>query len=188
MSKRIVDQGKISEILPVCLRGWSTAVPTLTYGLELCSLTQSQLDDLDREGRKAIKQLFSVSKHSRNYLHNLLSLTPISTTINNNKLNLLTRLMQHPTTKSVVLSILSLQDGVPQSSFVYDVFNVMNNIGSNFYELLTSRNAMKLPVIHDDIQEDVRASLHDCLQNWNIGARRMEFKRIMEEHVPARLD
>ena len=163
------------------------AVPTLTYGLELCSLTQSQLDDLDREGRKAIKQLFSVSKHSRNYLHNLLSLTPISTTINNNKLNLLTRLMQHPTTKTVVLSILSLQDGVPQSSFVYDVFNVMNNIGSNFYELLTSRSAMKLPVIHDNIQEDVRASLQDCLQNWNIGARRMEFKRIMEEHVPARL-
>ena len=164
------------------------AVPTLTYGLELCSLTQRQLDDLDREGRKAIKQLFNISKHSRNYLHKLLSLIPISTTINNNKLNLLTRLMQHPTTKSVVLSILNSPDGPPRTSFVYDALNVMNSIGSNFYELLINQSATKLPVIHDDIQEDVRITLQDCLQNWNIGAKRKEFKTIMEEYVPARLD
>ena len=164
------------------------AVPTLTYGLELCSLTQRQLDDLDREGRKAIKQLFSVSKHSRNYLHNLLSLSPISTTINNNKIDLLTRLMQHTTTKSVVLSILSLPGGPPPTSFVHDVFNLMNNVGSNFYELLVSQNARKLPVVHDDVQEDVRSVLQDCLKNWNIGAKRKEFQTIMEEHVPARLD
>ena len=164
------------------------AVPTLTYGLELCSLTQRQLDDLDREGRKAIKQLFSISKHSRNYLHNLLSLTPISTAINNNKLNLLTRLMQHTTTKSVVLSIISLPDGPPPTSFVHDVFKIMNNTGSNFYELLICQNAKKIPVIHEDIQDDIRNTLQDCLKNWNIGAKRNEFKTIMEEYVPVRLD
>ena len=96
--------------------------------------------------------------------------------------------MQHPTTKSVVLSILSSQDGVPQTSFVYDVFNVMNNVGSNFYELLTSRSAVKLPVILDGMQEDVRSTLQYCLRNWNIGAKRMEFKIIMEEYVPVRLE
>ena len=162
------------------------AVPTLTYGLELCSLTQHQLDDLDREGRKAIKQLFGVSKHSRNYLHKLLSLTPISTTINNNKLNLLTRLMQHTTTKSVVLSILRQQNGPPQTSFICDVFNVMNNAGNNFYDLLVSHSAPRLPVSLDDIQEDVKGTLQECLKHWNIGAMRRDFKAIMEEHVPAR--
>ena len=164
------------------------AVPTLTYGLELCSLTQRQLDDLDREGRKAIKQLFNVSKHSRNYLHKLLSLTPISTTINNNKLNLLTRLMQHPTTKSVVLSMLSLPDGPPRTSFIHDVFTVMDNVGSNFYELLICQNAKRLPVVHNEIEEDVQNKLQDCLKNWNIGAKRKEFQTIMEEYVPARLE
>ena len=145
------------------------AVPTLTYGLELCSVTQRQLEDLDREGRKAIKQLFSISKHSRNYLHNLLFLTPISTTINNNKLNLLTRLMQHTATKSVVLSILSLPEGPPPTSFVHNVLDLMKNVGKNFYELLICQN-----------------TLQDCLRNWNVGEKRKEFKTIMEEHVPAR--
>ena len=96
--------------------------------------------------------------------------------------------MQHNTTKSVVLSILSLPDGPPTTSFVHDVFNLMSNVGSNFYELLVSQNAKKLPVFYDDIQEDVRNVLQDCLKYWNIGAKRKEFQTIMEEHVPARLD
>ena len=69
------------------------AIPTLTYGLELCSLTPRQLDYLDKEGRKAIKQLFSISKHSANYLHNLLDLTSTSTRINSNTIKLLPRLI-----------------------------------------------------------------------------------------------
>ena len=89
---------------------------------------------------------------------------------------------------ALFLSILNSPDGPPHTSFVYDALNVMNSIGSNFYELLINQSATKLPVIHDDIQEDVRITLQDCLQNWNIGAKRKEFKTIMEEYVPARLD
>ena len=162
------------------------AVPTLTYGLELCSLTQSQLDYLDKEGRKAVKQLFNLSKYSKKYLHKLLSIASISTTINNNKLNLLTRLMQHTTTKSIILSILSQQNGPPPTSFVQDVFNVVNNAGNNFYDLLVSRRAERLFHTHDDIQEDTQDTLQECLRNWNIGEMRHQFKTIMEEHVPAR--
>ena len=165
------------------------AVPTLTYGLELCSLTQHQLDDLDKEGRKAIKQLFNVSKHSRNYLHKLLSLTPISTTISNNKLNLMTRLLKHDTTKSVVLSILSQPSGVAHKSFVQDVLNVVDSTdNNNFYNILLSQTFTRLPVIYDDMLENIEQQLQDCLNNWNIGAKRKEFTTIMEERVPARLD
>ena len=34
-------------------------VPTLTYGLELTHLSQTEMDKLDREGRKALKHLFN---------------------------------------------------------------------------------------------------------------------------------
>ena len=131
----------------------------------------------------------NVSKHSRNYLHKLLSLTPISTTINNNKLNLMTRLLKHDTTKSVVLSILSQPSGVAHKSFVQDVLNVVDSTdNNNFYNILLSQTFTRLPVIYDDMLENIEQQLQDCLNNWNIGAKRKEFTTIMEERVPARLD
>ena len=96
--------------------------------------------------------------------------------------------MQHPTTKSVVLSMLNLPDGPPRSSFIHDVFNVMDNDGSNFFELVICQNAKRLPVCHNDIAEDVQNKLQDCLKNWNIGAKRKEFQTTMEERVPVRLE
>ena len=57
----------------------------------------------------------------------------------------------------------------------------MNNVGKNFYELLICENTMKLPVIHNDIQEDVRNTLQDCLRNWNIGAKSKE-KGVQDHH------
>ena len=39
----------------------SLAVPTLTYGLELCNLTQTILNKLDTEARKALKSMFNIS-------------------------------------------------------------------------------------------------------------------------------
>ena len=81
----------------------------------------------------------------------------------------------------MVLSILSLPEGPPPTSFVHDVFDLMNNVGKNFYELLICENTMKLPVIHNDIQEDVRNTLQDCLRNWNIGAKSKE-KGVQDHH------
>ena len=46
----------------------SIAIPTLTYGLELCNLTVSLENKLDTEARKALKSLFNVSVYSKNYL------------------------------------------------------------------------------------------------------------------------
>ena len=73
------------------------AVPTLTYGLELTHLCQTEMEKLDREGRKALKFLFNISKHSKNYLNSIYNVSHISTTINNNKLKLLCRLMNNET-------------------------------------------------------------------------------------------
>ena len=42
------------------------AVPTLTYGIELCDLTPQLVNKLDLEGRKAIKSLFNISIYSKN--------------------------------------------------------------------------------------------------------------------------
>ena len=157
------------------------AVPTLTYGLELCSLSQRQLNDLDKEGRKALKELFNVSKYSRNYLNKLLGIDHISTTVNNNKLNLMTRLMNHEATKNITLSILSQQQ--TYISFVHEVYLLADKSGLNFYDIVISPNSKKLKTIHDDIYEDTELRLQNCLKHWNIGANRKEFATILEEHV-----
>ena len=47
----------------------SLAVSTLTYGIELCNLTDGLLNKLNIEGRKGLKTLSNISVHSRNYLN-----------------------------------------------------------------------------------------------------------------------
>ena len=71
----------------------SLAVPTLTYGLELCDLSPAFIQKIDCEGRKALKSLMNISKHSRNYLEHLMNIEPISTRLHKNKLNPLIRLL-----------------------------------------------------------------------------------------------
>ena len=101
----------------------------------------------------------------------------------------MTRLLKHDTTKSVVLSILSQPSGVAHKSFVQDVLNVVDSTdNNNFYNILLSQTFTRLPVTYDDMLENIEQQLQDCLNNWNIGAKRKEFTTIMEERVPARLD
>ena len=64
----------------------------------------------------------------------------------------------------------------------------MNSAGIDFYELVIGQNKVRLPVVHQEIQEDIRKRLQDCLKYWNIGAARKDFKTIMEEYVPVRLN
>ena len=105
----------------------SLAIPTLTYGLELCSLTGTQMTDLDREGRKALKQLFNVSKHSRNHLHKIMNVHHITTIINNNKINLFTRLIQNEGTRRIVLAEMCERNN--HRSFVSDTVTLCNSVG-----------------------------------------------------------
>ena len=159
------------------------AVPTLTYGLELCSLSERQLQDLNKEGRKALKQLFNVSKYSKNYLNRILNIDHISTTVNNNKINLLMRLMKHEGTKRVVLSTLS-ESPSSHMSFIHETFFLANTSGYNFYDLLVRSSTKKLTSTYDSIPEDTERTLKDCCKYWNVGAKRNEFRNIMEERIP----
>ena len=81
----------------------SLAVSTLTYGIELCSLTDGLLNKLNIEGRKGLKTLLNISVHSRNYFNTLLNIEHISSIIITNKPNLLTRLLNNKKTGNIIL-------------------------------------------------------------------------------------
>jgi len=72
----------------------SLAVPTLTYGLELCKLNNELSNRLDIIGRSVLKCLFNISKFSKNYLHSFFNIDQISAVIIRNKLNLFIRLIK----------------------------------------------------------------------------------------------
>ena len=158
------------------------AIPTLSYGLELCDLTDSQLRKLDTEGRKALKHLLNISKHSRNYLNNLLDIHHISTLIIKNKLNLFTRLTKNNEIREIILSI--IQEKISYPSFTFDIFKTCTKLGINFYELLINRKYPKLYSYHDTIPEDIKYELTECITFWNIPQKRLLFKILLEENIP----
>ena len=94
------------------------AVPTLTYGIELCDLTPQLANKLDLEGRKAIKSLFNLSIYSKNYLNTLLNIEHISTKIMRNKFNLFTRLLDGINTATPIMNMLGSEN---TGSFVTDI-------------------------------------------------------------------
>ncbi len=153
------------------------AIPTLTYGLEIPQLTQTQLDQLDVEGRKAIKSLFNLSHYSKNHLNHLYSIDNISSTITKNKLKLISRLMDNSTTKRIILSI--MQSTSAHRSIVHDCVELAQKHDINFYKVLLGNNTKKVETIHDIVPEEVRT----CIQFWNIGGQRKLFKDLMEDRV-----
>lgn len=162
------------------------AVPTLTYGLELCSLSERQLQDLNKEGRKAIKQLFNISKYSRNHLNTIFNIDHVSTVINNNRINLFTRLMKHEGTKRIVMS--NLCESPIHRSFVGETFRLANSAGINFFNMILCTNTKKLSSMYDEIPEETVRTLQDCCKYWNVASKRTEFRNVMEERIPAPLD
>ena len=79
----------------------SLAIPTLTYGIELCNISVALQNKLDTEARKALKSLFNVSVFSKNYLNTLLNIENVSTRIIKNKFSLLTRLLSSTNTSNI---------------------------------------------------------------------------------------
>ena len=154
------------------------AVPTLTYGLEIPSLTQTQMENLDTESRKAIKFLFNLSRYSKNYINNIYNINNISNIIINNKMKLISRMMNNVTTRNVILS--TLQSTSSHNSTVYNCLQLAQNYQINFIDVLLNNNFSKLTTSHsNDVPEEIR----QCLEFWNIGRMRKLFTDLMEERV-----
>ena len=158
------------------------AIPTLIYGLELCSLSADLTKKLDIQGRNAIKSLFNISKHSKNYLNSLLQIDHISTVIIRNKLNLFTRLLRNKQTSQTILSI--LQENLKYPSYITDIYKVTAKLNIDFYDLLVNKKYPKIYSYYDEVPEEKANILIECLNFWNIGGQRKRFAEIMEERIP----
>ena len=156
-------------------------MPTLTYGLELCTVTESLLDNLNVKSRKGLKSLFNISSYSRNYLHNLLRIEHVSTSIINNKLQFFTRLLSNPKTADILLSMFQF---AKYECFTTDISKIAQKLDINLYDVIVSRKCEKVRSIYDNIQPVVKNELIYCLSNWNISQERRQFFAIMEEFVP----
>ena len=158
------------------------AIPTLTYGLELPHLTDTQLSHIDKEGRKALKCLFNLSIYSKNYLNAIFKIDHISNIILNNKLKLISRLMANEQTKGLVLS--SLQATGPDSSFAKECYRLAFHHSINFLDILLNNNYHKIETVHAEVPEKDRIEV--CLNFWHIGEQRQVFRNILEENVVRR--
>ena len=159
---------------------YSLAIPTLTYGIELCNLNDNLLNKLNVEGRKGLKALFNVSTYSKNYLNTLLNIEHISTVIIKNKLNLLIRLLHNKKTANIILQMLV---NAKYKCFITDANNITSKLGINLMEMVVSRKYPKVEAIFEPIEEAVEQELVAYLNTWNIQESRTRFKSILEERI-----
>ena len=157
------------------------AVPTLTYGIELCDLTPGLANKLDTEGRKAIKQLFNLSIYSKNFLNSLLNIENISTRIIRNKINLFTRLLRGETTAVPLMKM--LETPALPGTFVADIRNVAQAHDIDLLQILVSRECPPINIELPELPEDLHNRLLSFLNNWSDAESRRIFREIMEERI-----
>ena len=155
------------------------AVPTLTYGLELPNLSDNQLIELDKEGRRALKSLFNLSRYSKNYLNNIFNLDHISTIICNNKLSFVSRMMNNESTRHIILA--TLQSSSTHQSTIHDCFTLALKHDIDFYNILLNIKTQKIKTVHKIVVD--KAEIQNCLRFWHIGERRQRFKTLMENRI-----
>jgi hypothetical protein len=158
----------------------SLVVPTLTYGLELCTLSNTLLNRLDMESRKALKTLFNVSAYSKNYIHKLLNIEHTSTTLVNNKFGLLIRLLHNEKTAD---AIMKMGATAKYMSFVHDLQNLSSSLGLDLRNIIISRSYKKVVSVYEDIDDERLDALMASLDNWNLPESRKRFVDILEERV-----
>ena len=157
------------------------AVPTLTYGIELCNLTPQLLNKLDTEGRKAIKSLFNISIYSKNYLNTLLNIEHISTKITRNKFNLFTRLLYGINTAAPIMKMIETNNQA--GSFITDIRSIAEHHDIDLIQVLVSRECPPINSVYAEIPEDTYNALLNSLNNWTEVEARRNFIQTMEERV-----
>ena len=157
------------------------AVPTLTYGIELCNLTPQLMNKLDTEGRKAIKSLFNISIYSKNYLNALLNIEHISTKITRNKFNLFTRLLYGINTADPIMKMMETNDQA--GSFVTDIRSLAEQNDIDLVQVLVSRECPPINSVYNEVPEDTCNALLLSLNNWTETEARKTFIQTMEERV-----
>ena len=91
----------------------SIIIPRLSYCLEICDLTVTNIIDLNINTCSALKSLFNISKHGCILLP-ALDIEEFSQVLIRHKINLFTRLLNNATTRTIILNELSAM----QSTFV----------------------------------------------------------------------
>ena len=112
------------------------AIPTLTNGLELCTLNDKLLNRLNTKSGKGLKALFNISGYSRNFLPNLMELEHVSTTIINNKLNLFSRLLHNAKTADILFKMFQYAQ---YDCFTTDICKISEKLGLNLTDIIITR-------------------------------------------------
>ncbi|XP_065650767.1 uncharacterized protein LOC136078878 [Hydra vulgaris] len=158
------------------------AVPTLTYGLELCDHKEMLLQKLDIVGRIALKSLLNVSKHSKNYIHPLFCIEDISIVTQQNKINLFIRLLKNKMTFDILKSQLNNESG--PRPFVDSVKALCNSHKLNIEKLMQHKEKIKITGLKNIIPETDLKILKCAVEYWNSKEQRAIFKDVLENKIP----
>ncbi|XP_065666219.1 uncharacterized protein LOC136087412 [Hydra vulgaris] len=158
------------------------AVPTLTYGLELCEHKKVLMQKLDIVGRNALKSLLNVSKHSKNYIHPLFFIEDISITIQQNKLNLFIRLMNNKITFDIIKS--QPENKTAPQPFLDSIKGLCNKHELNLEKIIQSKKKIKIIGLKNLVPETDLQTLKCAVECWNSKEQRTIFKDILEKNIP----
>ena len=160
------------------------AIPTLTYGLEVCNISPKILSKLDAAARSGLKSLFDISKYGKNYLNGLFRIESISRIIQRNKLNFVKQLLDNAFTRHVLLEMLASNLSYP--SFVNGLSETANELQVNLGEIIFLGQKPTISAQFDLIPEVIEERLRFCVEYWNMQPLRKEFKTILENRIQRR--
>ena len=161
----------------------STIVPKLTYGLELCNMSQTVYNNLEQQARSSLKSLFNLSKHCRNFLEPALELKHLKDIIHQQKLSFLSRLLQNDITRRIICQ--QFCNSIIPATFIADIITICNDRNFNLTEIIFFN---KLPTIqskYDICAEDCSqvTKIKTYFSHWYINENRINFREIMEARI-----
>ena len=160
----------------------SIIIPCLSYGLEICDLTVTNIIDLNINTRSALKSLFNISKHGCNILLPALDIEEFNEVLIRHKINLFTRLFNNATTRAIILNELSAIQST--SSFIKDIQYICASNQITIYELLHTKRMPKTVKRRPPIEIDQINRLELSFELWRLPEQREIFRTLLEMHIP----
>ena len=153
----------------------------MTYGLELCDLSNNNLLDIHRQARNGLKSIFNVSKFRKNLINQILYIEPVSETLRQQKLKCYIRLLKNEITRDVILFQLSSHSNI--NSFSWDVINICHNMSIDVKDLTITKKIPKPLYIIQNEGDDIQF-LRKTIDDWYLYENRKQFKTILESYIP----
>lgn len=158
-------------------------LPKLSYGLEIVNMSLTESCSLDSQARSCLKSLLGVSKHSRNYAHQIYDIPEVSHLLSSRKHLILRQLVNNRTTQRYLLHLATLNESDRGYSIIANFFQCCTESGNDIISiLLGDKSYRKRKKTFGPDNRELTLCKHYIL-HWHDYECRKAFKEVLEAYI-----